>query len=67
MVQTDGGKTEQSRKMQLHGLGAWQVRGSQEGVQGTKGNPIQHREHCNPLSRPESCLLQHELNDAAVA
>ena len=32
MVQTDGGKTEQSRKMQLHGLGAWQVRGPQEGV-----------------------------------
>ena len=32
MVQTDGGKTEQSRKLQLHGLGAWQVRGPQEGV-----------------------------------
>ena len=37
------------------------------GVQETKGNPIQHRKHFNPLSRPESCLLQRELNDAGVA
>ena len=37
------------------------------GVQETKGNPIQHRKHCNPLSRPESCLLQRELNDTGVA
>lgn len=32
MVQTEGGKTEQSRGMRPHWFGAWQVRGPWEGV-----------------------------------
>lgn len=32
MVQTEGGRAEQSCRMRPHWLGAWQVRGPQEGV-----------------------------------
>lgn len=32
MVQTEGGRAEQSWGMRPHWLGAWQVRGPQEGV-----------------------------------
>ena len=61
MVQTDGGKTEQSRKMQLHGLGAWQVRGHRRGW-GARLVRTGAHDHGPMCKFTKSCELQRELS-----